>query len=252
MKAQFKYSFKAGLSIRIYAFAAIMLMNLAFIIPGALGLLPIAAQITAVSLSGTAIAVMFAFNIVGDVSITRRMFVAPGAYLYALTPEPRRNTLFSSVITMFVIDFVTMAATIISVVVLSFGLANRFTELNFWEMMLSNVSIFPYFVSQFLLIVGFYLFLVMVILFCTSVRKSVLYNKPAGGFLAVVLAFGIFYLSTVLSLLLAPFGIVSRFGFFFSVSLGTIGVFMYALLLILQAAALFVLTSKLLERKLNI
>ena len=123
MKAQFKYAFFAGLHIRGIVFAVIMVMNLAFIIPGLIGVLPQAALITGVSLSGVAIAVMMAVNIVGGISIMRRMYSAPIAYLHALTPGPRWKMLLASVITMIAMDIITMAAAIFCVVLASFNLA---------------------------------------------------------------------------------------------------------------------------------
>ena len=67
MKAHFKYAFRTGLAARGIVFAVIFAMNLVFIILGALGRLPYAAEVTAVSLGGTAIAVMLVFNIIGDI-----------------------------------------------------------------------------------------------------------------------------------------------------------------------------------------
>jgi len=58
MKVQFKYAIRAGLYARGPVFAVIFIMELIFIVLGSLGILPLAAQITAVSLGGTAIAVM--------------------------------------------------------------------------------------------------------------------------------------------------------------------------------------------------
>ena len=92
-------------------------------------------------------------------------------------------------------------------------------------------------------------------LFCQydrAFRKSVLYTKHAGGFLAFLVGVGIFYLSTVSTLLLAPFGTVTRLYGFFTITLGSLGMGMYALLLLIFAAVMFVLTSRLIERKMNI
>jgi hypothetical protein len=248
MKVQFKYAFKAGLSVRGSVFAVIMLMNLAFIIPGALGILPLAARITAVSLSGSAIAVMMAFNIVGDVSIARRMFTP----LYALTPVPRAKTLLSSVIAMTVMDIVTMTFSIISVVWLSLILAGEGIGSLVWSVVSANMSEMLFGLWLIALMIAGYLLFLMIILFCIAMRKSVFYQKPAGWLLAVLTGFGVFYLVSVSTLLLAPFGVVSRYWWFFNITLGGAGLIMYILLTLIQAAVLFVLTSRLMERKMNI
>ena len=256
MKAQFKYIFRGSLSPRLIVFAIILAMNLAFIIPGMLGILPLAALITGVSLSGVAIVVMIAFNVVGDIQIIRRMFSPPGAVFYALTPVSRRSALISSIIAMTIMDFVTMAVSIIGVTILSLNLANQYvgnvwTELAMFNNAYDIVGIQNILISFANMFSG-YLFIMMLIIFCFAIRRSVFYNKPAGGFLTFLVAIGVLYLSTVSALLLAPFGHVSRSYLFFTVTVGQLGMGMHALLTFIFAAVLFVLTSRLIERKINL
>jgi len=227
-------------------------MNLVFVVLGSLGLLPLAAQITAVSLSGTAIAVMAAFNIVGDVSIGRRMFSAPGAYLYALTPAPRRQMLISSVTAMVVMDVVTMAVSIVSVVILSLNLASVYVGGDVFETFGILTSSPFYGLLEISPALPGYLLLLMMILFCEAMKKSVFYSKPAGGLLTGLLVVALIYVVSLSALLVAPFGTLTRFAVFFTVSVGPLGAGMYALVLLIQAAVLCVLTAKLLERKINI
>jgi hypothetical protein len=53
--------------------------------------------------------------------------------------------------------------------------------------------------------------------------------------------------------LLIPFGTVTVWrSFFITVTVGDLGMVVFTLLLLAEAAGLFVLTSKLMERKLNI
>jgi len=196
---------------------------------------------------------MAVFNIIGDISIGNTMFSATSAPFYALTPAPRRNTLLASVIAMFVMDFVTMALSITSVVLLSINLGNQFTDFNIWESMRGEIGLgVQNVLVPLVLLIAFYLFFLMLIMFCRTFRKSVLYNKHAGGFLAFLLAVGIFYLSTVSALLLAPFGTVTRLYVFFTVNVGFLGMGLYALLHLIFAAVMFHLTSRLMERKMNI
>ena len=137
------YAFRAGGSLRLIVFAVILVMNLAFFIPGLFGILPIAALITAVALSGTAIGVMAIFNIIGDISIGNTMFSTSGAAFYALTPTPRKNTLLASVIVMFVMDFVTMFLSITAVVCLAINLGNYFEGHSIWETIRGSVGFVP-------------------------------------------------------------------------------------------------------------
>jgi len=252
MKAQFKYIFRAEV-LRLTVFAVIFAVNLVFIFLGLLGVLPLAAKIVAVSLGGTAIGVMAIFNIIGDISIINRMFNAPGAVFYALTPIPRKNRLLASIISMTIMDFVTMAVTIFAVAVLALNLGAHYSEISFSAMLSYGNYHFPLsaIISIALLLAG-YLYLIMLIVFCKAVRKSVLYNKPAGGLLAFLVAVGVIYISNISAFLLAPFGTVSRFYAFFTIDVGKLGMGMYALLIFIITAVMFVLSTRLMERKINI
>ena len=252
MKAQFKYAFRAGFNVRGAVFCVIFVMNLVFLALGALNLLPFAAKVTAVSLGGVAITVMMVVNIVGDVAVASRMFSAPGAYLHALTPAPRRQILLASVVTMAAMDFVSMAFAIFSEVLLSFNLIGDGALYAELAGAIASPSVALNVLMTTALAIAGYLMVMMVILFCVTARKSILSGVRGGGLLTAALAVGVVYAITLSALLLAPFGSVSRFGLFFTISLGGAGVVMYALLTFLQAAALYVLTSKLMERKLNI
>lgn len=252
MKAQFKYAFLSGFHTRGAVFGIIFLMNLAFIVLGSLGWLPLAAQITAVSLGGVAIAVMLVIDVISDVDIARRMFAAPGAYLYALTPAPRRKILLASVISMTVLDIVSMAIVIIGEVWLSILMADEYSLRTLWDEIRNNSSDMPTILLLAALLIAGYLLILMVILFCVTAKKSVLYHKPAGRLLTGVLALGISYVVSLTPFLLAPFGVVGRFGWFFTVTVGNAGIAVYILLTLLEASALFMLTSGLMERKLNI
>ena len=252
MKAQFKYAFRAGTSVRLPAFATIFVMDLVFILLGLLFRLPEAAHITFVALGGTAIAVMMTFNVIGDVGIVSRMFAAPGAYLHALTPAPRRQTLLASVLAMLVMDLVTMAVAIGGVVWLTYNMDAFYGFLDIDVLSgTAPVTAMETLMNIALLIAG-YLLIVMVILFCITMRKSVFYQKRGGGWLTALLAVGIAYAVSLSQLILAPFGDVERYGVFFTVTPSAVGNILYILLILLEAAALFILTSKLLERRINI
>jgi hypothetical protein len=229
-------------------------MNTVFITLGSLGLLPFAAHVTAVSLGGVAIAVMLAANIIGDVAITRRMFASPGAYLYALTPSPRWKILLASVLTMMVMDLISMTFVITTEVWLSFNL----TGIKFWDIIgnafntVTPEMLFIIIISVLMLIAG-YLLILQIILFCITAKKSILYKLPVSGLLVFLLACGCIYAVSLLQLLIAPFGIIERYAFFFVITFSSNTAYiMYTLLTLFEAAGLFLLTSKLLEKRINI
>ena len=252
MKAQFKYTFLSSLYVRGSVFAVIFVMNTVFIILGSLDLLPFAAHVTAVSLGGVAIAVMIAANVIDDVAICRRMFSAPSAYLYALVPVPRWKILLTSIIAMTVMDCITMTFVIISEVWLSFNLVGK----GIWQIAVTffnqNPSGLFYIVWGFLLLLAFYLLGMLIILFCITAKKSVFYKKPASGLLAFLLACGCVYAASLLQLILAPFAVIQRYGIFIILTFGSNMALFYIVLTLLEATALFGVTSKLMEKRMNI
>ena len=252
MKAHFKYAFKTELTVRGAAFAVIFIMDAVFIALGSLGFLPFAAKVTAVSLGGVAIAVMLVFDIISDIAVIRRMFSVPEAYLYALTPSPRWKILLASVIVVAVLDIVTMAVVIAAETWLSLILAGEQMLQNVLFYINTNGSYILYGLWYAALLAAGYLLVITVILFCITVKKSVLFKIPASGLLAFFLACVCFYIISLLQLALVPFGSVERYGLLIMLNLGKNALPFYVLLTLLEAAAFFVLTSKLMERKINL
>ena len=253
MKAQFKYAFMAGLFARGPVFAVIFVMNTVFIILGSLNMLPIAAHITAVSLCGVGIAVMLAVNIIGDIAIARRMFSSPEAYLHALTPVPRHKPLLAGVITMAAMDLVTMVYMIIAQVWLSLNMVGREAIQEFWNEFNAHNNLAIYIIGFILLGIAAYLFILMVIMFCVTAKKSIFYTLPASGFLALLLACACFYANNLLQLFLVPFSDIQRHLFFIILTPESKIMFPVLILLtLLEAGVLFVLSSKLLERRVNL
>jgi len=253
MKAQFKYAFLAGLYIRGHVFAAIFVMEFVFITLGSLGLLPFAAHVTAVSLGGVAIAVMLAANIGGDVLIARRMFSVPEAYLHALTPVPRRAILLASVLTMAVMDLVTMAVVITAEVWLSFNLAGDNIGKIIWDFIHSNGPNLFYVILFGIMLIAAYLLLLMIIMFFVTAKKSIFHKMPASGFLAFLLACGCVYVASLLQLVLIPLSNVERYGLLIVLNFNNIAACpVYTLLVLLETVGLFILCSRLMERKVNL
>jgi hypothetical protein len=252
MKAQFKYAFRTGLTFRGAAFAVIFVMDAVFIALGSLGLLPTAGQITAVSLGGVAISAMLVFDIIGDISVIRRMFSVPEAYLYALTPSPRWKILLASVIVTAILDIVTMAVVIFAEVWLSLILAGEQIWQQIWDYISANGSDLLYGLWYAPFLVAGYFLVMMIILFCITVKKSVLYGFPASKLLTFLLACVCIYVISLLQLVLLPFGAVERYGLLITLYLENNALPFYTLLNLLEAAGLFVITSKLMERRINL
>jgi len=254
VKAQFKYTFINGLHVRGTIFAVVFLVNLVFVTLGALGLLPLAAMITGVSLSGVAVGVMSITNIVCDIGIFRRLFAAPGAYLHALTPTPRWKTLLAGVLAILIMDVISMTIVITGVTWMALILAGNFYDFSnlVRYMSLIDVPVVLYAIGSVLSVVAGYLLLLMIILSGIVVKKSVFYQKRGGALFTALFIIGVIYILSISQLLLAPFGSVSRDWWYFTVHIGGAGVIAYGILTFIQATALFLVSAHLMERKLNI
>jgi hypothetical protein len=250
VKVPFKYALKAGVRTRGTVFAGIFAMNIVFVAISSAGQLPPAALIAAIALCGTGIGAMAVTNIISDISIIARLFSSPGAYLYALSPVPRGKTLLGSALAMMLMDIVTMAAVIPGTVYLSLrfvsdGLADLVRDTIFSN----GFSVFLWTVS---LAAAAYLLIMMSVMFAAALRKSVFYQKRGGLPLTILSVMGIYYLISLSYFLLAPFGAVSRFYWHFTITLDGFGAVLYILLTLAQAAALYVMTSRLMERRVNV
>ena len=258
MKAHFKYAFKEGFHVRGVVFFAILAFNLVFVTLGALDLLHIAAIITGLSLSGVGIAVMVIFNIISDVNIIRRMFTSPGAYLYALPPVSRTKMLFASICAITVWDVVSMTVAITGVVWQSLILAGSFVDVwgyfqSFPSFVLLDYSVILFGIGGILSIVAGYMYFIAFIIFCIVLYRSVFYQKRLGVLFTALIATGVIYLSSLSNFLLFPFAYIHYYWGFFQISLSPpAGTIAYGILILLQAAALFFISGRLMERKLNI
>ena len=180
------------------------------------------------------------------------MFAVPEAYLYALTPAPRWKILLASVVTATVLDFVTMAIVITAEVWLSFILAGREIWRTIWDLQSKSGFGFLYGFWCALLLAAGYLLFMIIILFSITAKKSILFRFPASGLLAFLLACAACYVISLLQLLLLPFGAVDRYGLLIMLNLETNVMPFSVLLTLLDSVALFVITSKLLEKKINL
>ena len=145
-----------------------------------------------------------------------------------------------------------MAVVITAEVWLSLILAGEGVLQTVLDYISANSSEFLYGLWLVPLLVAGYLLLMMIILFCQTAKKSILFRIPASGLLAFLLACVCLYVTSLLQLVLIPFSAIERYGLLIILHLGKTALPFYALLILLEAAALFVITSKLMERKINL
>ena len=250
---QLKYAFLSGWRIRGVVISITIPFMLVFGLLGTLFNLPSAAHITAIALGGNAIGALFIVCLVADIAVIRRIFFAPDAYLLALTPTPRGKTLLANVIAMAALDIIPLAAVITGQVWLVYNYVPNdiFAFIgNLIKIGASPLDII-YIIGMCVLVIAGYLFLLSLILFCITASKSVLFKK---SWLCVpLLVIGCLCVFSLSQILLAPFGAVTReYVVFIQITLNGEAAPLYALLVLLHAAGLLLLTSKLMERKLNI
>ncbi|MCL2136912.1 MAG: hypothetical protein FWH40_07950 [Coriobacteriia bacterium] len=252
MKAQFKYAFRAGLSVRAVVFAVIVLLELALFFAIKMLNSNFVLPIIAVTISGIAIGVMVTVNIVSDILVMRRMIATPDAYLIALIPVPRWKTLLANVVAMSVMDVITTTVVILGVITMAFSLTGPLSNEVFREM-LGSASGGPaaLLLSAFFTIAS-YLSVLTTVLFAVTARSSILYNQQFRTPITVLLALAIRFIISLTPLLLLPFGKLVRFGLLFNITLSNIGSAFYIILLFGEAVLLFSLTAWLMERKINI
>ncbi|MCL2210577.1 MAG: hypothetical protein FWB95_01500 [Treponema sp.] len=228
-------------------------MDITFIILGSISAVPLALHILFITFGGIAVAVMLAANIGSDLVMARRMFVSADAYLQALTPAPRWKTLLANVITMLAADLITMVFTVASITWISFN----FIGGNIWELTIEMIraqsDYMFYSICSFFAMIAVYLLVVMIILFCAAMKKSYFFKMPASGILTFLVACGCFYAVSLLQVVLLPISDVQIFGL--TVVLTPFSIAAYPILIVLtflEAAGLFIITSRLIERKINI
>ena len=257
-KHTLKYTFKDGLYARGGTFAVIMLINIVFIALGSLGLLPRPAHIVAVSLAGVGVAVMIIINIVCDFATIGDIFTAPKAYLYALTPAPRRATVAAKTLAMFIMDCITSVCTIASTTILSLNLADAYSNRSVWNFISNyNSEITHAMIRSSLyiaMLIGAYLLLVMFIITIRAAHRSIFYQKRFSGLFTALAAATAVFLSSILPLALSPlpFARLMRYGMFFIVNLNYAGQIAYTILIFAQAAILFLIATNLIDRRINI
>jgi len=153
---------------------------------------------------------------------------------------------------MTVMDIITMTIVITSQVWLAMNLAGENFKQIVYDALGTQDSFASYGLLFFLLLIAGYLLVLMVILFCITAAKSIFFKMRISGLLAFLLGCACFYVVNLLSLILAPFGEVQRLLFFIMITITPTAVPVLILLFLLEVCILFVITSKLLERKVNL
>jgi hypothetical protein len=244
---QLKYASRIYLNQRVYALIGTVVINLVFFVLGITGILPIGWMIFGTVLSSLSLCAVFGVCVMVDMESIKSLFAPPNAYYTMLAPVPAWKTVLSRVISMTVLDIVSLTVGI-------FGVVLQSTMLDSYQPWDSGMIPTDSIIAIIIGIIA-YATMFLFIIFACALAKSVFYHTKARGLLGFFGMVALGYLYSWLDLLLAPFANVSRFGAFIEVHLTSglnAGMIAYIALLLIKAAALLIGISYLYERKVNI
>jgi len=250
---QIYYSTKERLSIRLIALLVMLGINLLFLVltigasPGS------GVMITAVVFSSLAMSYLIIANMFVSFASVHEIFSAPKGYHTLLVPVPGWKIILGRVIPAAVMDTLMMAIGIFLVVWHSLRLSGM------WPLAGQP----DFFAQDILLDVSFgvvaalvgYALLLIIFCFFRVISKGLLYNAPLRIFLSILLTFvAIWVISSASNLLLLPFGRVEIWGLLVNIVIypSPLARVMYVLVLLLQAAVFFLVSARLMERRLNV
>lgn len=243
-----KHMIRISFAQRMTALVATVAINLFFIIWNAFDPNNLALNIVAVSLSGCSLAALFIVQVISDATINRSLFKSPVGYMTQLTPTPGWKLLLSQTIAIVIPDVIGLFVGITGVTYLSLKLGQV------------DSQVYRYFDVQtvvwgLIFFTLFYLLISLAICFARALRASVFYKLRFKGLLSLLSALAALYVLHFADLLVAPFGYLTSYGTLFSISVGygfNAGTIAYMLVMLLKSAALFFVTSHLIERKINL
>ena len=233
---------------RTAAFIVMAAVNVFFIVWTALVPWNLALYIVGVSLSGCALCALFIFQILGDASIDRYVFKAPQGYAVNLFPVNSWKLLLSRTIAIVAQDVIGLALGVAGTTYLSLqlgGVGERVMRYFDFETILCGVLLF----------IVMYTLVVLAVAFARILSSSVFYTMKGRGILSLLTTLLALYALSFLDFLAAPFGYVQSFGTMFIINVDyglSLGAIVYLLALLAQCAVLFIVSSRLMERKINL
>ncbi len=248
MLSLIKHFTRIASSGRFTAFLVMAAVNVFFIVWTAFAPYSLALHIVAVSLSGCALCALFIFNILGDASIDRYLFKAPNGYAVNLMPVKSWKLLLSRTIAIVAQDVIGLMLGVAATTYLSLRLGGV------GELVAPYFDFEAIFGGALFFIAG-YLLVVLAVAFARILSASVFYTMKGRGILSLLTTLLALYALSFLDFLAAPFGYVQSYGTMFIINVGSgfsAGAVAYLLAILAQCAVLFIVSSHLMERKINL
>lgn len=249
MLLQFKNACRQSLNLRLYSVAAAVLLAVVFSIAGAMNA-PESIMITGIVFSSIILTAILIICIMADVAQYKSIFSQPHGYLNMMAPVKPVKILLPRIITMAVLDLVSFAIGIASIVVLS--TRNQGTGFTFDGAKFISSGV----INGLLLSIAGYIFMLSLIAFTCAVAKTILFKSRLRGILALIITAVSVYVMDWTALLLIPFGRLEHYSLWFTVhidnSLSSPGFWMFLLLVFAQTAVFTATTAYLMKRSNNL
>ena len=246
---QIYYSTKSRLTMRLTALAVVVLGNLIFfIVPGNTVFATLAIVFASFGFMG-----LCAINLFVSFSNLDGIFKAPRSYLTALAPVSSWKLMLGNIIPAVLFDTVGFLIGITGIFLQTTGLVFYFGDMA--GTMGSPIQSYQYFIFAIISGLAFYGLLLTGFLFWRAVSRSILYRYPLRNLLGFVITIAAMTVVSWFNILLIPFGELVGCGPFFSISIchyagGHMAVMVLSILL--QAAALLLAASHIMNRRINI
>ena len=245
---QFKYAFKHGATLRYTVFGIVFAINVVFGLLAYFGILGFAAAVTAVSLSGVGLGAVIIVNIIAGIINLNNVLCPPTAYANALVPVKSGKVLFARLVAIIAQDLITMVLCIFGVVWLSFYLAGITTNA------VANIQVDVYTESVTASLFGcaMYAYIYMFAVFCYVLNKSIFFNKKCRAIFTIGAGIATFWLISLLDFTLIPFATVDNWFIFYNITLhDALGTAIHGVVTAVKITILFVVTSRLMDRRMN-
>jgi hypothetical protein len=252
MKAQFKYAILQNLGQRAYALAAAVLISLVFSLLSVARVSNEAVFTIGTVLSSLALCGVFVVNVIADVQGVTSIFGTPQGYLNILTPVGAWKILFARLVTFVLADFVSLTvavAALVSNVMVYDGVLGDVFSMHFSWRGLQTIALVG---SGALL--G-YAHVLMLCVFGASIKSGYFHSTRFGTLLTLICVAVAAWALNLFNFVLAPFGMVDMWSGFFTISLNIhshLHLALYDTVSLVKLAALFVTSSVLIERRINL
>lgn len=256
MFKQLAYEFRVRRSLRLITLAAVVAFDLALYFLFARGnMLGAAGHVLAIVFSSLSLATLLAIGLFCDFDAVHRLFAPPAAYHVQLAPVSPFSLLGSRVLINLVQDLVFV---IVGVCGLLLQLTAIFPpEDGFTFATIAQVLFAPEQLTYLIQSALVYIQLVLVIYFGVTLSSTLLGSMRGRKPLAVLIAIALMYVLPQLNLVLFPLnnGTVFQYGVFMTfeiLPLPSLAAFLMLALELVKCVALYLVSGKLMERKLNI